>query len=165
METEAYTVQDTEVVEVEVQPFYATENFGLIAVAVVSALASVLTVALQMRGAAQNKKESDKHTEQTEETTEDIKTLIKKNLDALKRVEAGIDANNRVTVATARAALKSAYDRLAPENKITVTEKAMVEEMYAAYKAVTYPDGHHPNSWCDAIVEDIRTWEVVPDGK
>lgn len=165
METEAYTVQDTEVVEVEVQPFYATENFGLIAVAVVSALASVLTVALQMRGAAQNKKESDKHTEQTEESTDDIKKLIKENTTALNNVNENLQANSRATVANARASLRRIYNQLAPRKKISVSDKAMVMELYNAYKGIKMPDGHVPNGFCDAAVKDIETWDIVPDGE
>lgn len=134
-----------------------------IVIALISAIASILVVVLQIRSSAQNKEATKKQKQQADDNTEDIKALIEGTTRALEGVKDELQSNNRVTVATARTALKSVYDRLSPKRRLTVTEKSMIEEIYASYKSVTYSDGHHPNSWADAIVNDMRTWEVVPD--
>lgn len=162
MEEQGYTIQEVEVTQPTSTP--PSDATSAVIIAVVSAIASITTVALQVLGTRQNKKESDKHTEQADENAEDIKKLLKDNADALKRIDTNLKANSQATVATARASIKRIYNQLAPERKITISDKAMVMELYHAYKGVVLPDGHIPNSFCDAAIKDIETWEVVPDG-
>lgn len=125
----------------------------------------------QRRGSKQNQDAAEKQLVQASDNAEEIKrqladntAKISENTEMLNKIDDTLEADTKVSVATARTALKSVYDRLLPNRRLTMTEKAMVTEMYNAYKSVTYPDGHHPNSWCDEIIRDIETWEVVPDG-
>lgn len=70
-------------------------------------------------------------------------------------------ANDVVTVAVVRQNIRMMYYELLPHKMISVVDLRALDEMYHAYKAVTLPDGHHPNSWCDALYEEMRQWEKV----
>lgn len=164
-EEQAYTIQEVEVQPTTAAPATMGGVITAVALGFFSMVASIATAYLQVRGAKQNKETADQHCEQLDTNKEIITKAIKDNTETLAHLDENLTANNKVTVATARAALKSIYDRLVPNKVLTITEKSMIEEMYSAYKAVTYPDGHHPNSWADAIVQDMRSWKVVPDSE
>lgn len=92
---------------------------------------------------------------ETEDNAEDNKQEI---LGAIDELKTGLQNNSRVTVANARALISQVYT--ANKDKREITEKAWrnVLELHEAYKSVTI-DGHTPNSWCDQIVEEMKTWE------
>lgn len=129
----------------------------------VQILVWVILATLQVKGNRQGKKNTATQINSASGRADELKKLINQNTEALERVNEMLVEDTAVSVATARATLKSIYNRLSPNRRLTVTEKAMITEMYQAYKNVTYPDGHHPNSWCDEIIKEIDTWEVVPD--
>ena len=132
-------------------------------VAMVSAIASIITVALQIRGANQNKVDNKAQKKIAQENASDIKDLLEDTIEKVNTIVDSQKANDAVSVATARSVIKRFHAQLAEERVITVSDKAMIMELYNAYKQITYPDGHHPNSWCDAAIKDMESWEVVPD--
>lgn len=92
---------------------------------------------------------------ETENGTEESKQAI---LAALKRVENGLANNSRVTVANARAMISQIYTEHKDDKKISEKTWQNVLELHEAYKSVKI-DGHTPNSWCDAIVDEMKTWD------
>lgn len=82
----------------------------------------------------------------------------KEILGAIKRLETGLENNSRVTVANARSLISQIYSENKGEKKLSEKTWRNVLELHEAYKRVQI-DGHTPNSWCDAIVEEMRTWE------
>ena len=92
---------------------------------------------------------------ETESGTEESKQAI---LAALKRVENGLANNSRVTVANARAMISQIYTEHKDDKKISEKTWQNVLELHEAYKSVKI-DGHTPNSWCDAIVDEMKTWD------
>lgn len=92
---------------------------------------------------------------ETESGTEESKQEI---LAALKRVENGLANNSRVTVANARAMISQIYTEHKDDKKISEKTWQNVLELHEAYKSVKI-DGHTPNSWCDAIVDEMKTWD------
>ena len=94
---------------------------------------------------------------QTEDAAEDNKKEILGAIDELKE---GLEGNSRVTVAATRALIGRIYsDR---KNAKEIDERTLVQvmELHDAYKKVVI-DGHTPNSWCDQLVEEMKTWKKV----
>ena len=92
---------------------------------------------------------------ETEDNAEDNKKEI---LGAIDELKTGLANNSKVTVANARALISQVYT--ANKEAKTISEKSWrnVCELHEAYKSVKV-DGHTPNSWCDAIVDEMRTWK------
>lgn len=95
------------------------------------------------------------------ELIEENRTIIKQNRDTIKTLIERLEANDTVTVAIVRQNIRRMYYELLPHKVISVVDLRALTEMYNAYKAVTLPDGHHPNSWCDALYNEMITWEKV----
>lgn len=94
---------------------------------------------------------------QTEDAAEDNKKEI---LGAIDELQAGLDNNSRVTVANARAVIGRIYAEHKDAKKISAQTWSQIMELHDAYKSVKI-DGHTPNSWCDQLVEEMKTWEKV----
>lgn len=94
---------------------------------------------------------------ETEDTAEDNKKEI---LGAIDELQAGLDNNSRVTVANARAVIGRIYAEHKDAKKISAQTWSNIMELHDAYKSVKI-DGHAPNSWCDQLVEEMKTWEKV----
>lgn len=94
---------------------------------------------------------------ETEDCADDNKKEI---LEAIDQLRGGLESNSRVTVANARALISQVYT--ANKDKKQISEKSWrnVCELHEAYKSVQI-DGHTPNSWCDQIVDEMKTWEKV----
>ena len=94
---------------------------------------------------------------EAEYNAEDNKREI---LGAIDEIKAGLENNSRVTVANARAMISQVYT--ANKERKAISEKTWrnVLELHDAYKAVKI-DGHAPNSWCDQIVDEMRSWEKL----
>lgn len=84
----------------------------------------------------------------------------KEILAAVGEIKAGLENNSRVTVATARSMISQVYTAHKNDQKISEKTWRNVLELHEAYKSVRI-DGHTPNSWCDQIVEEMKTWEKV----
>lgn len=70
------------------------------------------------------------------------------------------DTANRLSVSQARATIAHIYDDHKQTREIDEQVWASVEDLYTAYKSTTV-DGHVPNSWCDSIVKEMRTWKKI----
>lgn len=81
-----------------------------------------------------------------------------KILAAIDELKKGLENNSRVTVASARAMISQIYTDHKENKKISEKTWQNVIELHDAYKSVKI-DGHTPNSWCDAIVDEMRTWD------
>ena len=81
-----------------------------------------------------------------------------KILAAIDELKQGLENNSRVTVASARAMISQIYTDHKEDKKISEKTWQNVIELHDAYKSVKI-DGHTPNSWCDAIVDEMRTWD------
>ena len=110
-----------------------------------------------------NRSKTDKK-QQTEELGDKIeennrlvrenKALIESNTKAIQELKDKLSANDVATVAVVRQNIRKLYYDLQPYQMITITDYRALNEMYNAYKGVTLPNGHHPNSWCDALYEE-----------
>ena len=94
---------------------------------------------------------------ETEDTAEDNKKEI---LGAIDELQAGLDNNSRVTVANARAVIGRIYAEHKAAKRISAQTWSQIMELHDAYKGVKI-DGHTPNSWCDQLVEEMKTWEKL----
>lgn len=94
---------------------------------------------------------------QTEDAAEDNKKEILGAIDELKE---GLEGNSRVTVAATRAIIGRIYSERKNTKEIDERTLAQVMELHDAYKKVRI-DGHTPNSWCDQLVEEMKTWKKV----
>lgn len=117
-----------------------------------------------------NRSKTDKK-QQTEELGDKIeennrlvrenKALIESNTKAIQELKDKLSANDIATVAVVRQNIRKLYYDLQPYQMITITDYRALNEMYNAYKGVTLPDGTHPNSWCDALYEEMSSWKRV----
>lgn len=117
-----------------------------------------------------NRSKTDKK-QQTEELGDKIeennrlvrenKALIESNTKAIQELKNKLSANDIATVAVVRQNIRKLYYDLQPYQMITLTDYRALNEMYNAYKGVTLPNGHHPNSWCDALYEEMSSWKRV----
>lgn len=117
-----------------------------------------------------NRSKTDKK-QQTEELGDKIeennrlvrenKALIESNTKAIQELKDKLSANDVATVAVVRQNIRKLYYDLQPYQMISNTDYRALNEMYNAYKGVTLPNGHHPNSWCDALYEEMSSWERV----
>lgn len=94
---------------------------------------------------------------ETEDTAEDNKKEI---LGAIDELKDGLEGNSRVTVAATRAIIGRIYSDHKNIKEIDERTLAQVMELHDAYKKVVI-DGHTPNSWCDQLVEEMKTWKKV----
>lgn len=142
-------------------------------------------IALQAYISTKNKEDKDKRekrqtaqldastsgiTKQIEANTELAKEnhrLINENMKLTAELTARLATNDVATVSVVRNNLRDIYYKIRPYGMISDTDYRAVTELYNAYKSVTLPDGHHPNSWCDALYEEMQTWkrvETYPNG-
>lgn len=94
---------------------------------------------------------------QTEDAAEDNKKEI---LGAISELRSGLESNSRVTVANARAVVGRIYAEYKDKKQISAQTWSQVMELHDAYKGVKI-DGHTPNSWCDQLTEEMKTWKKL----
>lgn len=94
---------------------------------------------------------------EAEDNAEDNKKEV---LGAIDELQAGLDNNSRVTVANARAVIGRIYAEHKDQKRISAQTWSNIMELHDAYKGVKI-DGHTPNSWCDQLVEEMKTWEKL----
>lgn len=123
------------------------------------------------------KRQSNQLDERTSDITKQIaantelakenKRLINENMKLTTELTARLAANDVATVSVVRNNLRDIYYKIRPYGMISDTDYRAITELYTAYKSVTLPDGHHPNSWCDALYEEMKGWkrvETYPNG-
>jgi len=91
------------------------------------------------------------------EETERSRTEI---LEAIGGLKSDIAANSRATVATTRGLISQVYTENKDDKKLPEKTWRNVMDLYEAYKGITI-DGHTPNSWCDELVNEMKTWKKV----
>lgn len=154
-------------------------NLTQIIIAYAAPICSLLGIVAQCyfanRGSKERKEKEQRQGERldksTSEITEQIETntelakenhrLIKENSTLIRDLTERLAANDVVTVSVARNAMRDLYYKIRPYKMISNTDYRALNEMYNAYKGVTLPNGHHPNSWCDALYEEMSSWERV----
>lgn len=93
-------------------------------------------------------------------TAEQAEANTQKILGAIADVKKELNANSRATVATTRGLISNAYWQYKPTKKIPEQVMHNIMDLYEAYKGIQV-DGHTPNSWCDALVDEMKTWETT----
>lgn len=78
----------------------------------------------------------------------------------IKRNTQEIQCGNKVSVATARAQIAQIYNQCRKQQQIEQGLWESVSDLYDAYKSTTI-NGHTPNSWCDSMVNEMKTWKKV----
>lgn len=78
----------------------------------------------------------------------------------LEALTGEVKAGNKVSVATARSEIASAYDKNKQRREIEQGIWESVSDLYDAYKGIKI-DGHTPNSWCDSMVNEMKDWKKV----
>lgn len=84
----------------------------------------------------------------------------KEILGAIDELRSGLESNSRVTVANARAIVGRIYADYKDKKQISTQTWSQVMELHDAYKSIKL-DGHTPNSWCDQLTEEMKTWEKL----
>lgn len=92
-----------------------------------------------------------------EDNAEDNKKEI---LGAIDELKAGLESNSRVTVANARAIVGRIYADYKDKKQISTQTWSQVMELHDAYKSIKI-DGHTPNSWCDQLTDEMKTWKKL----
>lgn len=104
-----------------------------------------------------NRQEQQHRNKENMQAVDKIESNILNSIDEL-RTE--LRQNNQVTVATARSSINQIYEINKAKKEISPQDWRSVVEIYEAYKKTTV-DGHIPNSWCDEIVDEMRTWKKI----
>lgn len=144
------------------------DNWITIIAALATPVFAFLGIVAQCYFANKNKQGKNK---QTEEITKEIRQSREEAAAAraeaaqtreeVKAVREQLSTNDVVTVSVARQEIRHMYYQLLPHKMISIVDARALNEMYEAYKAVTLPNGHHPNSWCDSLYNEMQSWEKV----
>lgn len=144
------------------------ENVITLVAALATPVFAFLGIVAQCYFANKNKQGKDEQTEEIKkaiarntEVAEEAKAEATRTRDEVKAVREQLSTNDVVTVSVVRQEIRQLYYQLLPHKMISVVDFRALNEMYEAYKAVTLPDGHHPNSWCDSLYNEMQTWEKV----
>lgn len=131
---------------------------------VFSFLGLIAQFILSNRSKTDKKQQTEELGDKIEENTRlarENKALIEANTKTIQELKDKLSANDVATVAVVRQNIRKLYYKLQPYQMISITDYRALNEMYNAYKGVTLPDGHHPNSWCDALYEEMSSWKRV----
>lgn len=131
---------------------------------VFSFLGLIAQFILSNRSKTDKKQQTEELGDKIEENTRlarENKALIETNTKTIQELKDKLSANDVATVAVVRQNIRKLYYKLQPYQMISITDYRALNEMYNAYKGVTLPDGHHPNSWCDALYEEMSSWKRV----
>lgn len=83
----------------------------------------------------------------------------KEILKAIAEVRTELNANSRATVATTRGLISNAYWQYREEKTLPEAVRRNIIDLYEAYKGIQV-DGHTPNSWCDELIAEMKTWKT-----
>lgn len=88
------------------------------------------------------------------------KAEAEKTQETLQRLTREVQSGNKVTVASARSLISQIYDQNKAKHTIEQAVWESVSDLYDAYKGVKV-DGHVPNSWCDSLVNEMKSWKKI----
>lgn len=128
----------------------SSDNWTAIFVAIIG----LLGIIAQRYYAGKSKKDKN-------DQTAEIKQAIEGNTVEIKAIKERLAANDVATVTSVRQQIRKLYYARLPYKTISTVDFRALEEMYSAYKAVTLPDGHKPNSWADALYTEMSNWQKV----
>lgn len=141
-------------------------NITEILIAVIG-LAGIVYQAYCSKTHKRDKEDQTKTLEQAINRVEDKADAAAQNAknanENILEVKEKLGINDRVTVSAVRQQIRQMYYAHKKEKQLSLVDYRALNEMYNAYKAVTLPDGHHPNSWCDALYEEMSGWERVEE--
>lgn len=137
---------------------------------IIVALIGLAGIVYQSYTARNHKKDKDEQTQElkaaikrSEEKADAAYNEAHKANNTLVEVRQQLLVNDAVTVTSVRQQIRRLYYERRNEKTISLTDYRALVEMYTAYKSVVLPDGHHPNSWCDALYEEMSKWERVEE--
>lgn len=131
-----------------------TDNWITIIAALATPVFAFLGIVAQAYFANRTKKDKN-------DQTKEIKDAIEGNTQEIREIKERLAVNDMATVSSVRQQIRKLYYARLPYKTISTVDFRALDEMYTAYKAVTLPDGHHPNSWCDSLYNEMCTWEKV----
>lgn len=79
-------------------------------------------------------------------------------MEALKQLRSECAATRRIAVTNARSNIALVYEKYKNVKEIDNMLMQDVQDLYDAYKSTTV-EGHTPNSWCDEVVAEMKTWK------
>lgn len=91
--------------------------------------------------------------------TESILELVQQLKCSVEKIENDMSVNNQLTISNARAQLESIYRKYERKKSMPESSWKAVCELHESYKLITLPNGKHPNSWADALYEEMRNWD------
>lgn len=139
--------------------------------------ATIIVALIGLAGIVYQSYTAHSHKKDKEDQTREIKeavSRVEQRADAayeeahkangtLDEVKQQLSVNDAVTVTSVRQQIRRLYYERRNEKTISLTDYRALVEMYTSYKSVVLPDGHHPNSWCDALYEEMNKWERVSE--
>lgn len=123
--------------------------------------ATIIVAVIGLLGIIAQRYYAGKSKQDKEDQTSEIKQAIEGNTAEIRSIKERLAANDMATVTSVRQQIRKLYYSRLPYKTISTIDFRALEEMYSAYKAVTLPDGHHPNSWCDSLYNEMSNWERV----
>lgn len=123
--------------------------------------ATIIVAVIGLLGIIAQRYYAGKSEKDKKDQTEEIKEAIEGNTSEIRSIKERLAANDMATVTSVRQQIRKLYYSRLPYKTISTIDFRALEEMYSAYKAVTLPDGHHPNSWCDSLYNEMSSWERV----
>lgn len=147
----------------EVLTAYALPVFTFLGVVVQSVTSNRQSKNTDARLTALEEKadKNDKRLERVENSVNTNTQYSKDNKKLMEDLRDNQNCNDVATVAVVRESIRRMYYELLPYKIISIVDFRSLTEMYRAYKGVTLPDGHHPNSWCDALYNEMNSWDKV----
>lgn len=123
--------------------------------------ATIIVAVIGLLGIIAQRYYAGKSKQDKNDQTKEITKAINGNTQEIREIKERLAANDMATVSAVRQQIRKLYYARLPYKTISTVDFRALDEMYAAYKAVTLPDGHHPNSWADSLYNEMCTWEKV----
>lgn len=99
--------------------------------------------------------------QETRATKEEVERgrdiLEDKFMAEFESIKKELRSNTICNVATARGLISQVYSANKDSKEIPEKTWRNICDLHEAYKSVSI-DGHVPNSWCDTMVDEMKTW-------
>lgn len=123
--------------------------------------ATIIVAAIGLLGIIAQRYYAGKSKRDKNDQTKELKEAINGNTKHIQEIKKRLAANDIATVSALRQQIRKLYYARLPYQTLSTVDYRALEEMYSAYKAVTLPDGHHPNSWADGLYNEMKSWKRV----
>lgn len=91
---------------------------------------------------------------------EELVARLRELTTSMQQTRDEVKVITKVVVANSRGLIAQIYEDNKVKKSIDGEVWQNVSDLYDAYKS-TKIDGHTPNSWCDALVEEMKHWKKV----